>query len=189
MTQNVWTGSAQRAGGTDNISLHLIQYHKQIFPGLKVLCRTEAAEASFSPVANFLDEAQGAGVCELPSEVWLLGHPARPSGDPGPQFPCPPWDRHSDLGTISLWGRQGAAGPCRSLWAVLQGWDTQCHVSCVCRSHLCWLLTHRCLRSRRSCASEGSLSVQPTAVCLMSSWESTVLSGCVEKLEAFWSWN
>lgn len=71
----------------------LIHYHRQVFPGLNLLCTTEAAEASFLPVANFLAEAQGAGLGELFRNAWLFGHSARPSGDPGLRCLCPPWVR------------------------------------------------------------------------------------------------
>lgn len=52
----------------------LTHYHRQIFPGLNLPCTTEANEASFLPAV--LGGAQGAGLCELPCDLWLSGHPA-----------------------------------------------------------------------------------------------------------------
>lgn len=55
-------------------SLHtLIYYHKLIFPGLNLLCTTEAAEISSLPVANFLDEGQGAACVNYPEMFGSLG--------------------------------------------------------------------------------------------------------------------
>lgn len=99
-------------------------YHKLIFPGLNLLCTTEAAEASFLPVANFLDEVQGAELHELSVMFVFLGI------QPGLQWPRTTISMLTlDMntvtwGTISLWGRKGAAGTCWRLWDLLQKDET-----------------------------------------------------------------
>lgn len=131
----------------------LIHYHSKIFPGLNLLCTTEAAEASFLPVANFLMKLRGLGCMNYTA---MFGSSATQPDLQVMQGYNPYW--HLGMNTVnwqstSLWGRWGAAGTRWSLWDPLQEDETPSSVWPECA--LAFLL-----------AADSLVPPQPVLTCL-----------------------